>query len=113
MPAFVQLRLVLPVFLAALVGLLVAGCGGGSDSSSGADPATVAPPSAPIFVDFTVHPEGATKANIEELAKKLAGVDDLGGLIVSELESSASEDGGELDFEKEVEPWLGEEGGLF
>ena len=109
-----KLRLVPPVFLAALVALFVAGCGGSSDSgSSGADPATVAPPSAPIFIDFTVRPEGATKTNIEELAKKLAGVDNLGDLIVTELESSASSEGEELDFEKEIEPWLGEEGGLF
>jgi hypothetical protein len=109
----VKLRLVLPVLLAALVALLVSGCGGSSDSSSGSDPASVAPPSAPIFINFTVHPEGATKTNIEELAKKLAGVDNLGDLIVTELESSASDEGEELDFEKEVEPWLGEEGGLF
>lgn len=113
MPRSVKLRFVLPVFLAALLGLLVAGCGGSSDSSSGADPASVAPPSAPIFIDFTVHPEGATKTNIEELAKKLAGVNDLGDLIVTELENSANDEGEELDFEKEVEPWLGEEGGLF
>jgi hypothetical protein len=113
MPRSVKLRLVLPVFLATLVALLVAGCGGSSDSGSGADPATVAPPSAPIFIDFTVHPEGATKTNIEELAKKLAGVDNLGDLIVTELENSAEGEGEEFDFEKEVEPWLGEEGGLF
>jgi hypothetical protein len=113
MPALVKLRLVLPVFCACLVALLAAGCGGGSDSSSGADPATVTPPSAPIFIDFTVRPEGATKTNIEELAKKLAGVDNLGDLIVTELESSASSEDEELDFGKEVEPWLGEEGGLF
>jgi Protein of unknown function (DUF3352) len=112
-PALVKLRLVLSVFIAALAALLVAGCGGGSDSGSGADPATVVPPSAPIFIDFTVHPEGATKTNIEELAKKLAGVDNLGDLIVTELENSAEGEGEELDFEKEVEPWLGEEGGLF
>lgn len=112
-PALVKLRLVLPVILTGLVALLLAGCGGSSDSGSGADPATVAPPSVPIFVDFTVHPEGATKTNIEELAKKLAGVDNLGDLIVTELENSASSEGEEFDFEKEVEPWLGEEGGLF
>jgi Protein of unknown function (DUF3352) len=113
MPRSVKLRLVLPVLVAALAALLAAGCGGGSDSGSGADPATVAPPSAPIFIDFTVSPEGATKTNIEGLAKKLAGVDNLGDLIVTELENSASGEGEEFDFEKEVEPWLGEEGGLF
>lgn len=113
MPALVKFRFVLPALLAAFVALLGAGCGGSSDSGSGADPAGLAPPTAPIFIDFSVRPEGATKTNIEELAKKLAGVNDLGSLIVTELENSASGEGEELDFAKEVEPWLGEKGGLF
>ncbi|MGN6201770.1 MAG: DUF3352 domain-containing protein [Solirubrobacterales bacterium] len=109
-----KLRLVLLTLLAALAALVVAGCGGGGDSSGGdTDAATLAPATAPVFIDFTIRPEGATKTNIEDLAKKLAGVDDLGDLIVEELESSASDDGEELDFEKEVEPWLGERAGLF
>jgi Protein of unknown function (DUF3352) len=114
MPGLVKLRFVLPALLMALAALLVAGCGGGSDSSSGGtDPASVVPAKAPIFLDFTVRPEGETKKNIEELAKNLGGIDDFGVLIVSELEKSASESGEKLDFEKEVKPWLGEEGGLF
>jgi hypothetical protein len=110
----VKLRPVLPALLAALVALFVAGCGGGSgDGGSGTDPATVAPPQAPIFIDFTVRPEGETKQNLDALAKEIAGIDNLGDLIVTELENSASEDGEELDFEKEIEPWLGDQGGLF
>ena len=114
MPALVKLRLVLISVLAALAAVLAAGCGGGGDDSGGgSDAATLAPATAPVFIDFTIRPEGATKTNIEDLAKKLAGVNDLGDLIVEELESSASEDGEEFDFEKEVEPWLGERAGLF
>ena len=60
-----------------------------------------------------MRPEGELKSNIESLAKSIGGVDDLGGKIVSELEKSASSSGEELDYEKEVEPWLGEKGGLF
>jgi hypothetical protein len=114
MPAFVKLRLVLPVMLAAVAALLVAGCGGGGgDSSGGTDPASVMPAGIPLYVDATVQPEGETKQNIEALAKNIAGVDDLGGLIVEELESSAAGEGEEYDFEKEVKPWLGEEAAIF
>ncbi len=114
MPASVKLRLVLPALLAALAALAFAGCGGSDDGgSSGTDPAAVAPPQAPVFIGFTVRPEGETKQNIETLAQKIAGVDDLGELIITELENAASGEGEELDFEKEVEPWLGEEGGIF
>lgn len=114
MPRSVKLRLVPIALLAALAALFAAGCGGGGDSSSsGTDPATVVPADAPVFISATVRPEGETKTNIEALAQKIAGVDDLGGLIVEELENSASEDGEELDFEKEVDPWLGDEAGIF
>ncbi|HKA66373.1 MAG TPA: DUF3352 domain-containing protein, partial [Solirubrobacterales bacterium] len=103
-----KIRLVL--FLAAAI-VAVAGCGGGS-GSRGSDPASLAPPKSPLFIEAVVQPEGELKSNVEALAKRL-GVADLGGLIVSKLESSASSSGEELDFEKEVEPWLGEKGGLF
>ncbi|HEX5984516.1 MAG TPA: DUF3352 domain-containing protein [Solirubrobacterales bacterium] len=112
MPRSVKLRLVLPA-LVALAALLLAGCGGGDDEGGSGDPAAVAPASAPIFIDFTVRPEGATKQNIDALAQQIAGIDNLGDLIVSELESSAAGSGDEFDYEKEVEPWLGEQGGLF
>jgi uncharacterized protein DUF3352 len=107
----VKLRLVLPALLALLAALLIAGCGGsGSDGGEGTDPATVAPPTTPLFINFTIKPEGEAKANIEALAQKVAGVDDLGGLVIALLEESSTGDGEEIDFEKEVEPWLGKQG---
>ncbi|MDQ3725560.1 MAG: DUF3352 domain-containing protein [Actinomycetota bacterium] len=108
-----KLRLILPALIAALAALFVAGCGGGDDSGSGGDPAALAPAKAPVFIDFTLRPEGETKQNIETLAKELVGIDDLGGLIVEELEKDAADEGEGFDYEKEVEPWLGEKGGLF
>lgn len=114
MPRSVKLRLAPFLLLAALAALFVAGCGGSDDSGgSGTDPASVAPAGAPIFIDATIRPEGEAKANIEALAQKIANVDNLGELIVEELENSASDDGDELNFEKEVEPWLGDEAGFF
>ncbi len=99
------------VFLLASVvaALVLAGCG----SSSSPDPAGVAPPDSPLFLEATLQPQGTLKSNIESLTKNLAGIDDLGGLIVSKLQSSASASGEELDFGKEVKPWLGEKAGLF
>lgn len=96
--------------IAAALALLVAGCGGSSDSSGG-DPATLAPAQSPFYVEAALQPQGELKTDVEALAKNIAGVDDLGDLIVSELESS-SDSGDEVDFEKEVEPWLGEKGGV-
>lgn len=112
MPRSVKPRLVLLLLAAALASLAVAGCGS-SDSGSGSDPAALAPPNAPLYIEAAVQPEGELKTNVESLAQEIAGVDDLGGLIVEELENSASDEGEEFDYEKEVAPWLGEQGGLF
>jgi hypothetical protein len=98
--------------LAATAALAIAGCGSDSGSSS-ADPATLAPPKSPLFITASVRPEGELKSNIESLAESIGGIDDLGGLIISELEESASDEDNEFDYAKEVEPWLGERGGLF
>ena len=87
----------------ALAALVIAGCGGGGDS--GSDPAALAPPESPLFIEATLRPEGEMKANIESLAKSIGGIDDLGALILAAT-------GEDFDYESEVEPWLGERGGL-
>jgi len=108
----VKARLVLSL-AAALACLAVAGCGDSDSSGSGSDPATLAPPTSPLYIAATVKPNGELQANVESLAQEIAGVDDLGGLVIEELEDSASDEGEEFDYEKEVAPWLGEKGGLF
>ncbi|HEX2392041.1 MAG TPA: DUF3352 domain-containing protein [Solirubrobacterales bacterium] len=100
-------RLVL--LAAALMALVpLVGCGGGG----GTDPAGVAPAGTGFYVEGVVEPQGDLKANLESLAKRVAGIPDLGGKILSELERSALEPGRPIDFEKEVEPWLGERVGI-
>jgi hypothetical protein len=109
----VKARLVLLVAVATAALASFAGCGGGGGGDSSSDPATLAPPKSPLFIEAALQPEGALRTNIESLAKSIGGIDDLGGLIVSEIESSASSSGESFDYAKEVEPWLGEKGGLF
>ncbi len=94
--------------LGALV-LLIVGCGG----SSAPDVADLAPPGSPVFVEGAVRPSGELKENTDAVAMRIAGIDNLGDFVVSELESSAQADGEPFDYEKEVEPWLGERAGVF
>ncbi len=105
-------RFALPV-LAAVAALIFAGCGGSDSGGSGADAATLAPADAPVFIEATIQPEGELKSDIEALAQSVAGVDDLGSLIVSEAEKAANKSGEPLDFSKEIEPWLGDQAGLY
>jgi hypothetical protein len=102
--------------VAILLGLLaaialLAGCGGGE--SAGDEPAGVAPPDTSVFVEATVQPQGSTREAVEAIAEKAAGIEDLGGTIVSKLEASARSNGEGFDFQTDVKPWLGERVGVF
>jgi len=105
------MRVRLVLFLASAVAAVAAlgGCGSGD---SGPDVANLAPAGTPLFIEATVRPEGELSEDVESLAKSVAGIDDVGGRIVEEIEESALDSGETLDFEKEVEPWLGEQVGL-
>lgn len=94
---------------AVLVALSGAGCGG---ESSEEGLARFAPPGSLVYAEVELKPEAKLKVNVDAAAKRIAGIDDLGDFVVSELESSAGGDGDSLDFETEVEPWLGEEGSV-
>jgi len=110
-----KVRHSIPVLLAIVATLAVAGCGGGSSSSgssSASDLASIAAPGSLVFVEGQLTPKGELKTNVDAVANKLAGVEDLGDFIVSELESSAKADGESFDFATEVEPWLGDRGGI-
>jgi len=90
--------------------LAIAGCGGGSSSTSSSDLAALASPGSAVFVEGTLQPTGELKSNADALAKKLAGASNLRDFIVSKLESKAGKEGEPLDFASEVEPWLGARG---
>ena len=108
----IKTRVLLPVLAAASALALLAGCGEDGGSSS-TDPASVAPADTPVFIEAKIQPTGTLKTNLEELALKLAGVEDLGGRIVSYLEQEASDSDEPIDFEEDVQPWLGESAGIF
>jgi Protein of unknown function (DUF3352) len=110
----VRLRLV-TLLAAVAAALVLAACGssGGDDGGSGADPASAIPGGSPVFIEATLRPDAQTAEDVDALAQAIAGVDDVGGLIVEELEDSAAEDAEPFDYAEDVEPWLGERAGLF
>jgi len=89
--------------------LLLTGCGG-SGSSEGDDPATLAPADAPIYLEAVVRPEDDVREGAEAAFEKIAGVDDAGAEIRRLLEKSSEDP---VDYERDVEPWLGERVGIW
>ncbi len=97
--------------------MLVAGCGssdggGGSSSGSGSELANVASPGSVVFAEADLKPTGELKSNADSVAKKMTGEASLKDFVVSKLESSAQKEGKSVNFAKEVEPWLGDRGGV-
>ena len=101
--------------LIALAAALIAGCGGGGDDGGSSDvgPAAAAPANASLYVDATVKPTGATEADAKAALGKLLDTNDPGGKIVDLIDKSAKGDGHAIDFEQDVQPWLGEKVGFF
>src|ERR1700761_1893645 len=108
-PALVLLSL-LALLAAAIV---VAGCGGGSSSGGGGEPASLAPKDSVVYIEADLAPESSVSDDIDELTSKVFGIEDLGEFAAEELEKAASENNEKVNFEEEVEPWLGENVGLF
>jgi Protein of unknown function (DUF3352) len=105
-----------PLLAALAVAALIAiplGCGDSGSATSGSEVAELAPPRTPVFVEGVLRPSGELKSNTEAAAERIAGIDNLGDFVVSELESSAEEDGEPVDFATEIEPWLGERAAVF
>ncbi len=109
----IRIRRSISVF-ALLAALAFAGCGGGSSggSSSSDTPASLAAPGSLVYVEGNLKPTGELKSNVDSVAKKVGGIDNLGEFVVSELESSAGDEGEPVDFATEVEPWLGKTAGV-
>jgi len=109
----IKIRLSIPV-LAVAAAIAIAGCGSssGGSSTSSDGPASLAAPGSLVYVEGNLKPTGELKSNVDAIANKVAGIDDLGEFVVSELESSASGEGESVDFATEIEPWLGKTAGV-
>jgi uncharacterized protein DUF3352 len=92
--------------------LAVAGCGGGSGGSGG-EPAGLAPKKAPVYIEVNLAPDAKTSEALDEVTQTVLGIENVGEFVAEELESAALGEGEKFDFEKEVEPWLGEKAGMY
>jgi hypothetical protein len=88
-------------------GATIAGCG--SSGSSG-DPASLAPASAPLYASLAVKPSGGSSGAASTAAKKLTHLAEPYGSVAQALLSS---EGGHVEFKRDIEPWVGNDAGVF
>ncbi len=96
--------------VALLATLVVAGCGGEDETTSGAgpDPAAATPTDAFVYAELVVRPTGELEENANAALRKVLRVDDPGAELRRVVDELLAEGGGEMTWAEDVEPWLGE-----
>jgi hypothetical protein len=85
-------------------------CGASSSNGTSASPATIVPGSAPLYIDAIVQPSGALKTDTLAVGHRLTkSAQPFTGL----LKLLQGPSGKAPNYEREVKPWLGPEGGVF
>jgi hypothetical protein len=92
-----------------LAGVL-AGCGSSSPAGTSADPAVVVPSAAALYAEATVRPTGTQATAALAAGKALTHEADPYLRLLSTLQTPGAP---QLDYAKEVAPWLGPHAGIF
>ena len=93
----------------AAVAALAAGCGGGAAGGED-DPATIVPADALVYLEVVVRPEGSLREDALDAAGKVLVTDDPEAKIRELVHQSSR---GDLDYARDVEPWLGEQAAVW
>ena len=99
-----------PALAVALAVSIAGGCGGGGEETE-TTPASVAPADSLLYLDAVLRPEGENRTAIETPLAALLGTEEPGTVIVDALNREIAED--DATYEEDIEPWLGERGGIF
>jgi Protein of unknown function (DUF3352) len=89
------------------------GACGGDDEPSAPATAAVTPADAAVFAEAAVRPEGDQQEALDDALSKLLNTDDPGGFVVERLDAALREGDAGITYSEDIEPWLGEEAGLF
>jgi len=95
-----------------LLAALVVACGSGA-ASGDADPASAVPADAMVYTEFVVRPSGDVRDDALDAIGKTLNTDDPAGKVQQLLDRAFSQDGGHLDYDKDVKPWLGDRAGAW
>jgi hypothetical protein len=103
-------RLLLALLVAAAALLALTSCGSSSPSGTSASPATIVPGAAPLYIDAVLQPTGSLETDTLAVGRRLTGRNQPFTGLLKLLQGPS---GKTPDYEHEVKPWLGPEGGVF
>jgi len=109
-PLAPALHAIAVALLLAVLAVAVAGCGSSSSPGTAADPASVIPASAPLYVGAVVRPSGALKTAAITAARTLTHQPNAYSRLLGVLQPPGSPP---LDYSQEIAPWLGANAGIF
>jgi hypothetical protein len=98
----------LPGLMTAAAAIALGGCG--SSVRTDADPATLVPSSAPLYVSVALKPEGGTGGDAMGAARKLTHLSDP---FASLAQSLLSVQGSHPQWARDLKPWVGKWAGVF
>jgi hypothetical protein len=99
-----------PVLALATAALALAGCGSSSSPGSSADPASVVPASAPLYVGAVVRPDGTLKTDATAAGTTLTHQPAAYARLAGVLQAPGSPP---LTYSHDIAPWLGTNAGIF
>ena len=107
-------RALLGLALTALVVLVAAGCGA-SSGGSGSDTGKLAPANSFLYAEATIDPSGSQESGMRSILGDFPGTgapqDRLNNLL--EKASKSDKNGADVDYMKDVKPWLGDKAAVF
>jgi len=109
MPKYLNRFTVPSIFAVALASFAVAACGGSSEDDAASDLAKYMPADALVYIEGSVRPDQEVADNVDSISQKLTGT----SLTETIDKALAEEQDGDITFEADVEPWLGENAAMY
>ena len=105
-----RLALLAPALLCGALALGLPGCGSSHSDGTEADPATVVPAAAPVYLGVTVRPSGSLRTGALAAARAFGSGEASFAKLAELLRTPGSPT---LDYKRDLAPWLGPHAGLF
>jgi hypothetical protein len=104
-------KLLLTIAALLSLALIAAGCGNTDEAASGAS--ELVPAGSVMYGEADLQPDGDQKRAVESILSKFPGEGEPGDRLKNLIEKGLRESDAPIGFEKDIEPWLGDQAAFF